>query len=77
MGATGEARIAEVFVDLADVSVDDFDVVEVLHVLTGCCAASSGKSCGTGGVLRCCGDVIVGVDVRGEWGPARGGDVLR
>ena len=32
-----EQRIAEVFVELADILVDDFDVVDFLHSLTERC----------------------------------------
>src|SRR3954467_9087032 len=32
-----EARLAETFVELADTLIDDFDVIEFLHVLTGRC----------------------------------------
>jgi hypothetical protein len=37
VSTTREARIAETFVELADALVDDFDVIEVLHVLTERC----------------------------------------
>jgi transcriptional regulator with GAF, ATPase, and Fis domain len=32
-----EARLAETFVELADTLIDDFDVIEFLHVLSGRC----------------------------------------
>jgi hypothetical protein len=37
VSTTREARIAEIFVELADALVDDFDVIDVLHILAERC----------------------------------------
>ena len=39
-----QARLADVFVEMADTLVDDFDVIEFLHVLAGRCVELLGVS---------------------------------
>jgi GAF domain-containing protein len=44
VGDMGESQLADVFVEMADTLVDDFDVLEFLHVLTERCVELLGVS---------------------------------